>query len=512
MITCADWTKRVFCSIFEPSNDLAGIAETLMHGILLTTLLALHSGQTSALDNLDFHKGSLAGWEGKGFVLKPGAGGQDFGVTSSDDVVPGRKGMIRHVLTIPAGAGRIRFHAYAVRPEGSDPDARLDVLLAGEGNKVVPKMVRTSAGWRPATQLLSRWEGKPREYAWDVSKYGGQRFQIVIVDDDDRPGAHVYCGGFHLEAVEQKQDSDFAQHMVELQKKHKLAPMARYDSKRFAAYSNASESFTTLRLRQCEIFYDLFYNHFRNKGFAMSHPGQRMMLAIFDSPEGFDAYFGMKIPAGITGMYHPPTNRLILYDLSENRGLIEHKKKAMDAAGKIKSSTARSRFVDSVEKQMDVLVKDVNLTTTMHEAAHQLSFNCGLLNREGDVAIWLAEGLACYCEATESGEWQAIGAPNSGRIRDLARAQGKFISLQTLVKEDWRTNSPILLGYAQSWALFRMLLQEHPKAMRRYLTQIYSRQTPDYRMDDFRQAFGNDIDAFEQRYFAYLRQLVDKNK
>ena len=52
----------------------------------------------------------------------------------------------------------------------------------------------------------------------------------------------------------------------------------------------------------------------------------------------------------------------------------------------------------------------------------------------GTWTVWLAEGLACYCEATESGEWQAIGAPNSGRIRDLARAQGKFIPLQTLVK------------------------------------------------------------------------------
>ena len=27
--------------------------------------------------------------------------------------------------------------------------------------------------------------------------------------------------------------------------------------------------------------------------------------------------------------------------------------------------------------------------TTMHEAAHQLSFNCGVLNRQGDLAIWL---------------------------------------------------------------------------------------------------------------------------
>jgi hypothetical protein len=483
-----------------------------MHCLFVTTLLGLCAGQTPALDNLDFHKGSLEGWEGQGFVLKGGTEGQDFAVTSADEGSPTRKGMIRHVVTIPPGISKIRFQAYAATLDVHTSDHRLDVLLAGAGGRLVPKIVRTGAGWRPAPRLLPRWEGKARDYAWDVGKLAGQRFQIVIVDQDDRPGSHVYCSGFHLEPAEEVQDDDFARHMLELQKKHKLAPMARFDSQRFTAYSNASESFTSLRLRQCEVFYDLFYNHFQRKGFAMHHPGQRLMLAVFDSPDGVDAYLGMKLSTGITGMYHPGTNRLLLYDLSENRFLVDQKKKALEGAKKISSKVDRGRIVDSIERKMDVTVKDVNLTTTMHEAAHQLSFNCGLLNRQGDVAIWLAEGLACYCEATESGEWQAIGAPNTARIRDLARARGKFIPLQALLKEDWRVNRPILLGYAQSWALFRMLLQERPQAMKAYLAQVYQRRTLDYRLADFREAFGNDLGAFERRYFAYLGDLVEQHK
>ncbi|HWY86851.1 MAG TPA: DUF1570 domain-containing protein [Gemmataceae bacterium] len=482
-----------------------------MHCLFLTTLLGCCVGQITPLDNLDFRKGSLEGWEGQGFVLTGGSQGQDYAVTSSDESSPTRKGTIRHVLTIPAGISKIRFQAYAARAESSIPDQRLDVLLAGAGNRLVPRKVRTAAGWSSSLHLLGTWEGKPRDYAWDVSKLGGQRFQIVIVDQDDRPGSHVYCTGFHLQPAEESQDTDFAQYMVELQKKHNLAPMARFDSKRFSAYSNASEAFTALRLRQCEIFYDLFYNHFHKKGFAMHHPGQRLMLAVFDSPEGVDAYLGMKLSTGITGMYHPSTNRLLLYDLSENRFLVDQKKKALEGAKKISSSVERTRFVETVERKMNVTVQDVNLTTTMHEAAHQLSFNCGLLNRQGDVPIWLAEGLACYCEATESGEWQAIGAPNTGRVRELARVQGNFIPLQVFINEDWR-NGRVLLGYSQSWALFRMLLQERPQAMKSYLAQIYARRAPEYRMADFRQAFGNDLAAVEQRYFAYLRDLVDKRK
>lgn len=482
-----------------------------MHALCLTTLLGLTVGQNPAPENLDFRLGNLSGWDGKGFALTGGSASKDFAVTSDDEHSPTRTGMIRYVVKIPAGAAKIEFKAYAATAEDNQPDRRLNVVLAGAGKQVAPLMVHSGAGWRPASHLLPRWHGEPRSYAWDVGGLDGQRLQIVIIDRDDRPGSYVYCAGFHVRGADivKSKDDDFGQYMLALQKKHKLAPMARFDCKRFCAYSNASEPFTTLRLRQCEIFYDLFYNHFQRMGFALHPPAERLMLAVFDSPDGVDAYLGMKLSAGITGMYHPATNRLLLYDLSENRALVAHKKQALEGAKKIASSVDRDRFVTSLERKLDVTVKDVNLTTTMHEAAHQLSFNCGMLNRNGDVAIWLAEGLACYCEATESGEWQAIGAPNSGRIRDLARAHGKYIPLQVLIKEDWRLGRPILLGYAQSWALFRMLLQERPKAMKAYLTLIYTRRTPDYRVADFRQAFGNDLVALEQHYFAYLRNLVD---
>jgi hypothetical protein len=481
-----------------------------MYCLVLTPLLGISAGQATPASNLDFHKGTLEGWEGQGFVLTGGTG-EPYAVSSADQGSPSRKGMIRYVLTIPAGIAKISFHAYAAVPDGASPDHRLDVLLAGAGNRLAPRQVRTPAGWRPAPQLLPRWQGKPREYAWDVTSLSGQRYQIVIVDQDDRPGFHVVCSGFHFEPVAQPQDDEFAQYMLELQKKHKLAPMARYDSKRFTAYSNASESFTALRLKQCEVFYDLFYNHFLTKGFAMHHPSQHLMLAVFDSPDGVDAYLGTQLPSGITGMYHPVTNRLLLYDQSENRFIQEQKKKALDGAKKIASSTDRTRIVETIERKMDIFAKDIDLTTTMHEAAHQLSFNCGLLNRQGDVAPWLAEGLACYCEATETGEWQAIGAPNSARTRDLARARGKFIPLEVMVKNDWRSGN-VLLGYGQSWALFRMLIQDRPQAMKAYLAQIYTRRTVDYRLADFRQFFGNDLAALELRYFAYMREIVEKHK
>src|SRR5262249_39690277 len=66
----------------------------------------------------------------------------------------------------------------------------------------------------------------------------------------------------------------------------------------------------------------------------------------------------------------------------------------------------------------------------------------------------------------------------------------------------------IILGYAQSWALFHLLLEERPRELRRYLTLIYDRRTPDHRLADFAQAFGADLDRFEKHYQAHMRDLV----
>src|SRR5260370_868767 len=83
------------------------------------------------------------------------------------------------------------------------------------------------------------------------------------------------------------------------------------------------------------------------------------------------------------------------------------------------------------------------------------------ISPEGDVALWLAEGLACYCEAPDNNTWQGVGELNPERMETLARqvrGGGKLLPLQDLVESDeWlrgRNSAQTgLLGYAQSWAL-----------------------------------------------------------
>ena len=134
----------------------------------------------------------------------------------------------------------------------------------------------------------------------------------------------------------------------------------------------------------------------------------------------------------------------------------------------------------------------------MHEVAHQLSFNCGMLNRKGDVPVWLAEGLAVYCESTVKGAWQGIGEANPARAGVLAPASkggAPFIPLRDLIRsDDWirkaKRTDQIVLGYSQSWALFRLLMEERPEQLRAYLRLIHDRRTPDHRLADFGSASG----------------------
>jgi len=471
-------------------------------------VLAAALGQTPA--NFDFARG-LERWEGSGFrtVQLDAEKPETRGVHSADHG-PQRKGMVRQIFVVPPKAQVIAFRASAELAQGQN-DGRLEVVLASEDNEVVPRKVKVGASWSASPRILPAFVGQPREYAWDVAGHVGRRMQIVLIDEDDRPGNHLYVGAFSIQSGQDFADRDFAKFMRELESKHRLLPMSRFDSKRFAALGNAREEFIADRLKNCEIFCDQFLDHFRSRGFQVRQPSQRLMLAVFDSPEGFEAYLGQKMPAGIAGIYHPPTNRLVLYDLAENRAIVAQRNAAKKAGDRIGSSLDRGRFIDTIERKFGDVSKDMNLSTTMHEAAHQISFNCGLLNREGDVAVWLAEGLATYCEATDQGDWTILGTPNPMRINDLIRARGNYIPLRDLVEADrWRETNRVLVGYAQSWALFRMLMEERRGELKTYLKAIETRRTPEQRLADFRQAFG-EPSTVERRHREYIAEMIAKH-
>lgn len=488
-----------------------------MHGLALPILLTgWLAAQSATFPQLDFRAGTLAGWEGEGFtIVRPGKGdSQGYWVSSKNRA--GRKALVHRAFLVPPRAGVIHFLAYASRGPEAAADETLDVVLMAAGKRLIPKLVRTTTGWRPASHLLPPNAGQPQEYIWRIGDYVGQYLRIVLIDEADQPDCHVVCSGFQIISNEEFERRDFSQFMVQLAERHHLAPMACYETRHFLAISNAEESFSQRRLGNCELLYTIFWDHFRAKGFSLREPPSKLMVAMFDSQAGFNAYLNRKESPLIIGMYHPLSNRFVVYDYGQNEVLLSVKSQAERQARQIHSHLDRQRVLGAVQRRADEFRTGANICTVMHEVAHQLSFNCGMLNREGDVPFWLAEGLACYCEATENGSWQGIGELCPLRLKTLhtvLSGNGRLIDLpRLLTRDDWmpslRDEQTTLLAYAQSWALFRMLLEEQPLNMRAYLKQIYSRTIRDRRLADFEQAFGRDLVSFQRRYEAYVRRMI----
>jgi hypothetical protein len=467
-------------------------------------------------DNLDFHTGTVVGWEGEGFYPTTGTGrGPSLacGVCSSDRGKRGRSGTLHRTFVVPPSGGVLTCTASAhVGKDCQLEENSLDVIVLATGKRVLPKQVRTESGWQPVGRLQLSEHGKPRAYAWNLADLTGQTLRIALVDEDRRPGCHVWCSGFRIIASDVFEPREFARSMRHLTTEQKLSPAARFESEHFLALSNADDNSTALRLNNCELIYDLFYDHFRHKGFALYRPNMKLMLAVFDSPAGFEAYIGQRMPDGIVGVYHKGTNRLVVYDLGKNRAFVAMKQAAQAQGRGIGSDMDRIRYIETVNREAREIRNCSDIMVVMHEVAHQLSFNSGMLNREGDVPVWLAEGLATYCEATDNGAWQGIGELNPERLQILAMSQGHRIPLRDLITSDeWlhRDAATALLGYAQSWALFRMLMEERPRALRAFLALIYNRRSDDLRFVDFGQIFP-DFTHLELRYGEYITEVLEQ--
>jgi hypothetical protein len=477
------------------------------------TTPAAPADDPAAADNLDFSHG-LAGWEGTGFYLTTGIGrgpSLELGVCSSDRDKKGNKGTLHRTFVVPPEGGVLHCRAVArIDKDFLLEENDLDVVLLAAGKRVIPKRVRTTSSWQTVGRLQRPDKGQPREYVWHLDNYRGQTLRIAIVDQDPRPGCHVWCGGFRLIPSDVFEPRDFARFMKKLTYDYKLPRPVRFDSEHFTALSTADDDFIIKRLNNCELMYDMFYHHFPKKGFVLHKPATKLMVAIFDSQTGFDAYVGERVP--FVGLYHRITNRLVVYDLGLNRDFLAMKHRAEDQARGVPTDMERVRSIETVHRWAKEFRTDQNIATIMHEVAHQLSFNSGMLDRDADIPMWLAEGMACYCEATEHGAWQGMGESDPDQLRTLVAAQGRRIPLREMLSSDeWRMRDlgTLALGYAQSWALFKLLMEEQPHHLAAYCALVSSRRAGGLRFNDFAKIF-EDYPRLELRYEQYLQEQVEQ--
>ncbi len=252
-------------------------------------------------------------------------------------------------------------------------------------------------------------------------------------------------------------------------------------NERYLAIGNAPKEFRTTCLSMLLGLERDYMEHFQFKGFAPKKLSGRMTVIMLDDRRSFARYLG-KDDQLVGGTYDPVANDLLMFD---NR-----------------------------EAKVDFAKAKLNTMVLTHEAVHQLTFNTGLLRREGDVPKFIAEGLANYAEVrSPDGKKSRFGGINP-RIYGYREASGQksptLPPIEILIHDDSRIDAAAteVDAYCEAWFLVHFLMTNKkmlPK-FRNYLEAIKKRDDASHRMEDWRERFGDDA-TFNREFTKYVREI-----
>lgn len=254
-----------------------------------------------------------------------------------------------------------------------------------------------------------------------------------------------------------------------------------------------------------ERLYQGFSNYWSNRGFEPREPESLLVAFVFADRATYGRFaraeLGDAVDA-IIGYYSLKTNRMTMFDLTGTAGAAGER----GSAAQITATLARPEAFATV-------------ATIVHEATHQIAYNCGMQRRYAAIPLWLAEGMAVYFESPDLDNgnkgWRTIGKVNAPRLlafRQYLRTRPKD-SLATLIREDERIRNPKTGGmaYAEAWALNYFLINVKGKQYQEYMKVLSEKEpllvdTPEERQAQFEQSFGN-IDALDKEFVKYMQRL-----
>ena len=253
-----------------------------------------------------------------------------------------------------------------------------------------------------------------------------------------------------------------------------------------------------------ERLYKAFHNYWSRRGLPLHEPNMPLVALVFRDQDSYARYAESEIGEAtdsIVGFYSLRTNRVTMYDLT-----------AVDAA-------RRNRRPLSAAQINRLLAVERTVATIVHEATHQIAFNCGLHRRYADIPLWVSEGIAMYFETPDlsnSRGWRTVGRVNQVRLAEFrawapARPDD---SLTTLISDDRRFHDPqqVNNAYPESWALSYYLIRNRPKQFLQYVAALSEKKPlieddASRRLKDFSTAFGDDLKGLDADFLRQIRRL-----
>jgi hypothetical protein len=279
-----------------------------------------------------------------------------------------------------------------------------------------------------------------------------------------------------------------------------------YTTPHYVIIYNTSRTYAQWTSSLLERLYKAFTNYWQGQGIELHEPEFPLPVYLFATRQEYDQASREDLPNGtgnIIGFYSLRSNRVNMFDLT---GV-----EAVRAAG----SYGSMREINQMLSQPAAIPL---VATIVHEATHQIAFNCGLQQRYADIPLWLCEGMAVYFEApdlTSTRGWRGIGRVNYPRLETYRKNISNWNdgSLEAMLRDSRRFRDPktAIDAYADAWALNYYLIKYQPKAYTEYLKALAEKRpliddTPDARLAEFREHFG-DLRKVEQDFMKQMSRV-----
>jgi len=281
------------------------------------------------------------------------------------------------------------------------------------------------------------------------------------------------------------------------------------ETKRYLIVSDTTVAYATWCGNLLEQLDTAFLEHWRAKGFDLTEPEFPLVAVIFADYGNFvrctQSEVGPDV-AKISAFYNQQSNRIVFYDLTgrENYGGIRG------------SINQRIREIMSRPESANAV------STFVHEAVHQFSFNCGMFRRYAACPRWVSEGIATLYETPDFNSVRAWSSDIKINRKRLERFYRYFIErspqepMKTLVLSDepfqFSNGDTVLDSYATGWAMMYHFNARHGDKLVEYL-KIISQKKPhipydkEARLRDFENVFGDDWDALHRAFYNDVGEL-----
>ena len=271
----------------------------------------------------------------------------------------------------------------------------------------------------------------------------------------------------------------------------------------YVIYSEAGRNFGQWVGRLFERLMAAFKTHWDRRPLQVNEPRFPLVVIVLKDQARYVEYALKDAgPSAIDalGYYSQLHNRVVMYDLT--------------AGG-----PPPRNEIDVINR---LLGQTQNVSTIVHEATHQIAFNCGLHNRLADNPVWLVEGMAMYFETPDlknQAGWQKVGQLNAMRMRDFREyvtTSRPANALRTLIVDDqqFQNAETALDAYSEAWALTYYLIKTHRTEYVKYLEKLTQRQllkemSEEERVEEFEEYFGK-LDLLEKEFFKYMGRQVSR--